>query len=163
RVHREAGPGAHPRPRRRGGDIARRRRPRDPAPGERNAARDAPRVAPHPRREVCPPLQPLREHRFVDDPHRAPERHRCRTRCARGRAPRRGLWRWLLLGRQPHPLGAERVTRAELLRKLAAQLDWPDLQEATRLDDDARWYSVAQLAILIVPPRAHAWTLSPHE
>jgi len=55
------------------------------------------------------------------------------------------------------------VTRAELLRKLAAQLDWPDLQESTRLDDDARWDSVAQLDILMLLQRDHAMSVSAQE
>jgi len=55
------------------------------------------------------------------------------------------------------------VTRAELLRKLAAQLDLPDLQESTRLDDDARWDSVAQLDILMLLQRDHAMSVSAQE
>jgi acyl carrier protein len=57
------------------------------------------------------------------------------------------------MGREPHPLGAESVTRGELLRKLAAQLEWPDLQESTSLGDDPRWDSVAQLDVLMLLQR----------
>ena len=52
------------------------------------------------------------------------------------------------------------MTRAELLRKLATQLSWPDLQESTRLEDDARWDSVAQLDILMVLQRDLALSVS---
>ncbi len=48
------------------------------------------------------------------------------------------------------------MNRSELLKKLAAQLDWPDLQESTRLEDDARWDSVAQLDILMLLQRDHS-------
>jgi acyl carrier protein len=52
------------------------------------------------------------------------------------------------------------VNRAELLRKLAAQLEWPDLAEATRLEDDPRWDSVAQLDVLMLLQRDHGVALS---
>jgi acyl carrier protein len=42
------------------------------------------------------------------------------------------------------------VTRAELLKKLAVALSWPDLAEDTPLSDDPRWDSVAQLDVLVL-------------
>ncbi len=57
-------------------------------------------------------------------------------------------------------MGAERVNRAELLRRLATQLEWPDLQESTSLGDDPRWDSVAQLDVLMLLQRDLAIALS---
>jgi acyl carrier protein len=52
------------------------------------------------------------------------------------------------------------MSRAELLKKLVAQLEWPDLQESTRLEDDPRWDSVAQLDILMLLQRDHSISVS---
>lgn len=57
------------------------------------------------------------------------------------------------MGCEPDPMGARPMERAELLRHLAAQLEWPGLEESTALRDDARWDSVAQIDTLMLLQR----------
>ena len=42
------------------------------------------------------------------------------------------------------------MNRADLLRTLAVQLEWPDLQETTPLADEERWDSLAQVDVIMV-------------
>ena len=42
------------------------------------------------------------------------------------------------------------MNRADLLRALAVQLEWPDLQETTPLADEERWDSLAQVDVIMV-------------